>query len=261
VLPNAKPSWSKPPSRSRSGRAAHVAPPARSLAYGHCEHAAAAAGHGLVDRLGRGRYAIRPLGSLHTSAVTDNLALAVGATFGDREHRIAYLSALADFGLLSHPVRTITVACTKQVRVPAISRRPLRVVVERAETIHLEAEPIGRSWRSTLERALFECALRVDLTGGVERLAEVLANGAANADPARVSLLAKVFGPRGLAAERRLASLTQALDLPLHLAPTIGHQQPIVRLDPHDENVAWVDDTFRVAWPLSADEVRAVAGD
>jgi hypothetical protein len=61
------------------------------------------------------------------------------ATFDGREHRIAYLSALADLGLLSHPVRTITVACTKQVRVHAISRRPLRVVVEKAETIHLEA--------------------------------------------------------------------------------------------------------------------------
>ena len=95
--------------------------------------------NGLVDRLGRGRYAVRPLGSLHTSATTDDLALAVGATFGDREHRIAYLSALADLGLLSHPVRTITVACTTQVRVPAISRRPLRAVIERAETIHLEA--------------------------------------------------------------------------------------------------------------------------
>ena len=72
--------------------------------------------NGLVDRLGRGRYAIRPLGSLHTSAATDDLALAVGATFGDRQHRIAYLSALADLGLLSHPVRTVTVACTTQVR-------------------------------------------------------------------------------------------------------------------------------------------------
>jgi predicted transcriptional regulator of viral defense system len=217
--------------------------------------------NGLVDRLGRGRYAIRPLGSLHTSATTDDLALAVGATFGDREHRIAYLSALADLGLLSHPVRTITVACTKQVRVPAISRRrPLRVVVERAETIHLEAEPIGRSWRSTLDRALFECALRVELTGGVERLAEALANGAADTDPAHLSLLAKVFGPRGFAAERRLASLAQVLDLPLRLAPTAWPRQPVVRLDPRDEHIAWVDTTFRVAWHLNPDELRAVAG-
>jgi predicted transcriptional regulator of viral defense system len=216
--------------------------------------------NGLVDRLGRGRYAIRPLGSLHTSAATDDLALAVGATFGGREHRIAYLSALADLGLLSHPVRTITVACAKQVRVHAISHRPLRVVVEQAETIHLEAEPLGRSWRSTLERALFECALRVDLTGGMERLVEALAGGAADADPARVSLLAKVFGPRGFAAERRLASLTQVLILPLSLAPAVGHRQPIVHLDPRTKHTAWMDSTFRVAWHLDPDELRAVAG-
>ena len=216
--------------------------------------------NGLVDRLGRGRYAIRPLGSLHTSAATDDLALAVGATFGDRQHRIAYLSALADLGLLSHPVRTVTVACTTQVRARAISRRPLRVVIERAETIHLEAEPIGHSRRSTLERALFECALRVDLVGGESSgSAEALTNGAADADPAQISLLAKVFGPRGLAAERRLASLTQVLSLPLRFDPTVGRQQPIVHLDPRDKNVAWVDSFFRVAWNLSPDELRAVA--
>jgi predicted transcriptional regulator of viral defense system len=216
--------------------------------------------NGLVDRLGQGSYAIRPLGSLHTSATTDDLELTVGATFGDREHRIAYLSALADLGLLSHPVRAITVACTRQVRADTISRRPLRVVIERAETIHLEADPIGRSWRSTLDRALFECALRLDLTGGIERLAEALANGAASVDPDRLSLLATLFGPRGLAAERRLASLAQVLDLPLHLAPTVGPRQSIVRLDPRNEKVTWVDDTFRVAWHVTADELRAVAG-
>ncbi|MGC2191840.1 MAG: hypothetical protein WA751_05865 [Candidatus Dormiibacterota bacterium] len=215
---------------------------------------------GLVDRLGRGRYAIRPLGSLHTSATADDLALAVGAVFVHREHRIAYLSALADFGLINHPVQTITVACTKQVRARTISRRPLQIVLERTDTIHLEAEPIGNSWRSTLERALFECALRVDLTGGIERLTEALANGAADADPARLSRLAQVFGPRGLAARRRLASLARVLDLPLRLAPTVGPRQPVVGLDPRDERVAWVDDTFRVAWPLAADELRAVAG-
>lgn len=215
---------------------------------------------GLVDRLGRGRYAIRPLGSLHTSAIADDLALDVGATFVNREHRIAYLSALTDLGLINHPVRTITVACTKQVRARTISRRPLRVVMERADTIHLEAEPIGDSWRSTLERALFECALRVDLTGGIERLTEALTNGAADVDPTRVSLLAHVFGTRGFAAGRRLASLAQVLALPLGLNPAVGPRQRVVGLDPRDERVAWVDDTFRVAWPLTADELRAVAG-
>ena len=141
----------------------------------------------MVDRLARGHYAIRPLGSLGTSAATDDLSLAVGAAFEGREHRIAYLSALSDLGLLSHPVRTVFVACTQQVRFPTVSRRSLRVVVERPETIHLEAEAVRRSWRSTLERALFESALRVDLVGGVERLAEAVVNGSPMADSARIT--------------------------------------------------------------------------
>jgi predicted transcriptional regulator of viral defense system len=214
--------------------------------------------NGLIDRLSRGHYAVRHLGSLHTSATTDDLTAAIGSTFARRAHRIAYLSALSDLGLLSHPVRTITVACTVQVRVPAISRRPLHVVVERPETIHLEAEAVGRSWRSTLERALFECALRVDLTGGAERLAEALAAAAAHAQPGAFDDLARAFGTKGLAAQRRLASLAYALDLPLELAPAVSPRQSMVRLDPRDEEVAWVDEDFRVAWNRDVAELAAV---
>lgn len=215
---------------------------------------------GLVDRLTRGHYAIRPLGSLGTSAATDDLSLAVGAAFEGREHRIAYLSALSELGLLAHPVRTVFVACTQQARLRTVSRRPLRVIVERVQTIHLEAEATGRSWRSTLERALFECALRVDLAGGAERLAETVANGAPEADPARIVRLARAFGSRGHAAERRLASLARALALPLQLEPEVAPRQPVIRLDPGDNHVEWVDGTFRVAWNSTTDELRAVIG-
>ena len=215
---------------------------------------------GLVDRLSRGHYAIRPLGSLGTSPTTDDLPRAVGATLDGRLHRIAYMSALSELGLVTHPVRTVLVACTHQVRLRTISRRPLRVVIERAATIHLEAERVEHSWRSTLERALFECALRVDLTGGAERLAEALAKGAPEADPTRIAQLAKAFGARGLAAERRLASLAQALGLPLGLEPRVAPRKPVIRLDPRDDRVEWVDGTFRVAWNTAADELRAVVG-
>jgi predicted 3-demethylubiquinone-9 3-methyltransferase (glyoxalase superfamily) len=34
----------------------------------------------------------------------------------------------------------------------------------------------------------------------------------------------------------------------------------MVRLDPRGKKVTWVDDAFRVAWSISADELRAVAG-
>jgi predicted transcriptional regulator of viral defense system len=213
---------------------------------------------GLVDRLTRGHYAIRPLGSLGTSAVTDDLPLAVGAAFGGFEHRIAYLSALSELGLLSHPVRTVFVACTQQVRMASIGRRPLRVIIERAETIHLESEHLGRSWRSTLERALFESALRVDLTGGPERLAEALAAGAPEVDSTRLARLARAFGPRGLAAERRVASISVALALPLDIKPKVTSRKPVIRLDPRDDRVEWIDETFRVAWNLTVDELRSV---
>lgn len=215
---------------------------------------------GLVDRLTRGHYAIRPLGSLGTSAATDDLGLAVGATFERREHRIAYLSALGELGLVSHPVRTVYVASTQQVRFKAVSKRPLRSILEKPETIHLEAEAVGRSWRSSLERALFESALRVDLTGGAERLAEALAAGARDADPKRIQRLVKAFGARGAAAERRLASLAHALDLPLALDPAAGKRQPVIRLDGRDDHIEWTDGRFRVAWNTSIDELQAVVG-
>lgn len=213
---------------------------------------------GLVDRLGRGHYAIRPLGSLATSAATDNLSLAVGAVLQGRPHRIAYLTALAEQGVLSHPVRPVFVACTHQVRASSLSRRPLRVIVERAETIHLEAERVGRSWRSTLDRALFECAMRIDLTGSVERLAEALGAAVADVDPSTLSRLVDAFGPRGRAAERRLVSMARSLGLPLDLDPAVDRRRPVIRLDPRDNRVEWTDPDLRVAWNMTADELRAV---
>jgi predicted transcriptional regulator of viral defense system len=215
---------------------------------------------GLVDRLTRGHYSIRSLGSLGTSAAVDNLTSAVGGVFEGREHRIAYLSALDELGLLSHPVRRVFVACTQQVRFPHVSRRPLRVVIERPETIHLEAEAVRTSWRSSLERALFESALRLDLVGSVERLAEALAAGSADAEPKRIARLAVAFGARGRAAERRLASLATALDLPLGSHPLVARRQSPIRLDPRETEVVWTDDRFKVGWNTTVDELRAVIG-
>jgi predicted transcriptional regulator of viral defense system len=215
---------------------------------------------GFLDRVARGHYVIRPLGSLGTSAATGDLGLAVGAAFGGRQHRIAYLSALSDLGLLTHPVRTVFVACTHQARLSSVSRRPLHVVIEKSDTIHLEAERVGPSWRSSLERALFESALRVDLVRSVERLAEALARGAPEAEPRRIARLVKAFGARGRAAERRLASLARALGMPIDLHPTVDPRRPVISLDPRDDHVEWIDPAFRVAWNVAVDELRAVVG-
>ena len=213
---------------------------------------------GLVDKLVRGHYAIRPLGLLGTSAATEDLALAVGAAFDGYPHRIAYASALGELGLLNHPVRVVYVACTKQVRFTTVSRRPLRAIIEQPRTIYLEAEQLGRTWRSSLERALFESAMRIDLIGSVEQLTEALAAGAPEANPGRIKRLSKAFGARGLAAERRLASLATSLDLPLALNPQVHKRQPVVRLDPRDADIVWTDERYRVAWDRDVDELRAI---
>jgi predicted transcriptional regulator of viral defense system len=216
--------------------------------------------NGLVDKLARGHYAIRPFGALGTSAATEDLGFAVGAAFEGREHRIAYLSALSELGVLSHPVRTIYVACTERVRFSTLSRRPLRLVAEKPETIHLEAEAVKNSWRSSLERALFECALRVDLVGSVERLAQAVASGSRDADSARIARLATAFGTRGQAAQRRLASMATTLQLPLTLSPEVGKRQPVIRLDPRDDRIAWTDTRLWVAWNTTIDELQAIVG-
>lgn len=215
---------------------------------------------GLVDKLARGHYAIRPLGALGTSLVTEDLSTAVGAAFESHEHRIAYLSALSELGVLSHPVRTIYVACSKPVRFSTVSGKPLRVVLEKPETIHLEAEAVKNSWRSSLERALFECALRVDLIGGVERLAEVIGSGSRDADARRMARLASEFGSRGFAAERRIASIAMTLRLPLRLNPKVSVRQPVIRLDPRDDRVVWTDSRYRVSWNTTVDELQAIVG-
>jgi predicted transcriptional regulator of viral defense system len=234
--------------------ALHVSPTAAANALRRLQDT------GLIDRLTQGIYAIRPLGSMGTSAVTDDLPLAVGAAFRDLDHRISYSTALSEHGLLSHPVRTIYVACTRQVRIEKVSRRPLHVVIEKPTTIHLSAEKIGLSWRSTVERALLECALRLDLVGSVERLAEALTQAADDVSPSRIHRLATAFGPKGRAAERRLASLSQALELPLNLDPRLAPRRPFIQLDPSDNRQEWLDERYRVAGNVDVDELRSVIG-
>src|SRR5579862_7516831 len=57
---------------------------------------------GILDMVTRGHYAIRPFGSLGTAIAAESLSVAVGLAFSGREHRIAYLSAFGELGLLTH---------------------------------------------------------------------------------------------------------------------------------------------------------------
>ena len=227
----------------------NVSPTATANALRQLQH------KGFVSRVSRGTYAIRPLGALGTSMATEDLPGAVKLAFGERQHRIGYLSALAEFDLLTHPVRSVYVACTSQVRFDSVSRRPLHSVIERPETIHLETWDHGSTKCSTLERALLESALRIDLVGSVERFAEALQGGLEQADAARIAALAVRLGPRGLAAERRLASVAHAVGMTYPVAEP--HAGSMIRLDPRENEVTWIDDRFRVSWHLDVDELRA----
>ena len=94
--------------------------------------------------------------------------------------------------------------------------------------------------------------------GGPEALASALERAASGIRPRGLAPLVKAFGPRGAAAERRLASLARALDLSLDLEPRVSPSRPIIRLDPQDDHIEWIDREMRVAWSTSVDEIRAV---
>lgn len=215
--------------------------------------------HGLVDRVARGRYVMRPFGALGTRAAAEDVALAVGAAFGGKPHRISYRSALDWHGLLEHPSRQIVVAVDRRPRLRQLSGRPLRVVLERPDRIELGAIDAGHGARvSSPERALVECAARPTLAGGIQVVASALARARANPDA--LEEIAQALGAR--AALHRLGSLAETLDLhPLadELAPRSSIGRP-VPLDPGltDESDAWRDDRWGVDWPFPADELEEI---
>jgi predicted transcriptional regulator of viral defense system len=212
---------------------------------------------GLVDRVARGRYVMRPFGALGTRAVAEDVALAVGAVFAGRPHRIAYRTALDWHGLLEHPSRQIIVAADRRPSLRQISGRPLRVVLERPDRIQLGAIDAGHGARvSSLERALVESAARPALAGGIQVVAGALAR--ARADRATLEEIAQAMGARS--ALHRLGSIAERLDVhPFadQLTPLSSIGRP-VPLDPElaDEADRWRDDKWGVDWPFAAQELE-----
>lgn len=174
---------------------------------------------GLLDRVARGRYVVRPLGLLGTSAAAEDLGLAVGAVFLDKPHRIAFRSALDHHGLLLHAARTVQVACPSRIKVSTVSRRPLRVILEKEDTVLLGAEKVGDSWVSDLERALLDAATRPGLIGGASVLAYALM--VSSPDPERLMAYARMLDAG--AAIRRIGSLADRLEI----AELAGKLQPL----------------------------------
>ena len=205
---------------------------------------------GLVDRVAPGHYAIRQLGLLGTRAASEDVALAVGAFFAGEPHRIAYRSALDHHGLLTHPARTIQVACPREVTVKQLSGRPLQTIIEPRETVLVGAEEAGYGARvSGVERSLLDGAARMDLIGGADVLAEALS--AAQPDPGVLQRMAQEIGAS--AALRRVGSLADRLPISA-LANQLHPLAPLksdISLEPRNPAAGdrpFRDRTWRVVW-------------
>ena len=129
---------------------------------------------GLLDRVRRGHYAIRQLGTLGTTAAAESVLLSVAAGFRDVRHRVAYRTALDQLDLLAHPSRSIQVALAKPTRSMTLSGRRLTVVQEPETALNVGARKQDGVFISDLERSLLDAAARPALVGGIAVLAEAL---------------------------------------------------------------------------------------
>lgn len=214
---------------------------------------------GLVDRIRRGYYSIRPLGRLGTPTVVEDIALAVGAALKDLPHRIAYQSALFEHDLLFQPVRSIQVAVVRPLRTRNLSGWPLKIVIETPENLEVGKMVYGISFRSDLHRTILEAARRPSLVGGLEVLA--LALNAAAPNLKGEILMDYATRLNWATAIRRLGSLADTLDI----AELQGVLKPMKRisadldlLPSYSERRVWRDRRWRVRWPCTVDELLSV---
>ncbi|MEW6059805.1 MAG: type IV toxin-antitoxin system AbiEi family antitoxin domain-containing protein [Actinomycetota bacterium] len=218
---------------------------------------------GLLERVSRGHYAVRQIGVLGTSTAAEDLALAVDALFEGRPHRIAFRTALQYWGLLTRPSRVIQVASPVRVAHRSLSGRPLKVVYESPKTVAIGAVQLPNGVLiSSRERALLECAERIDLAGGIETVVEALTSGE-SFDVDRLTSLAKELGARP--AIRRIGSLADALeleDLETGLEPMKPDAATYVELEPSRPSTASVearDREWGVRWRTSPEALANVA--
>jgi predicted transcriptional regulator of viral defense system len=214
---------------------------------------------GLLDRVRRGHYAIRQLGTLGTTAAAENVLLSVAAGFGDVRHRVGYRTALDQLDLLAHPSRSIQVALAKPTRSETLSGRRLTIVQEPEAAIEVGAKKQDGVFISDLERSLLDAAARPELVGGIAVLAEAL--GAASSrgvDADRLTNYARAlsWGP----ALRRIGSLADTL----HIAGLAGRLEPLTKpssdidLEPGHEASSYRDAKWWVRWDHSPSELQNV---
>lgn len=214
---------------------------------------------GLLDRVRRGHYAIRQLGTLGTVAAAENVLLAVAAGFAHVPHRVAYRTALDQLDLLAHPSRTIQVALTKPTRSKTLSGRRLAVVQESDTALGVGAKRQDGVCISDLERALLDAAARPDLVGGAPVLAEAVAAAASKGiDATRLMTYARAlsWGP----ALRRIGSLADTLKI----AGLTERLEPLAKptsdidLEPGHEASSYRDSKWWVRWDQLPSELQNI---
>lgn len=215
---------------------------------------------GLIDRVRRGHYVVRPLGVLGTPSVAEEVSLAVGAAFAGIPHRMAYRTALDEHDLIVHPARSIYVATPKHIRSKTLSGRPLHIVQEPESDIGVGAIACGQSWVSSVERALLDAATRPNLVGGATVLATAIFAAGNRVDVTALTRYAQELA--WAAALRRIGSIADALEV----EGLAGRLQPLepptadLDLEPGaDKPRVWRDARWRIRWPQTVAEIVSVA--
>lgn len=212
---------------------------------------------GLVEKVRRGVYLLRPLGELGvTSLASDRLAEVVDLAVGDRDYRICFRTALTEHGLLTRPGQRVQVAVTRRLFVKTLGDRPLESIIEKPSTIHLGTQRQSKSMVSTIERALLESAQTPRRVGGIAVVAEALA--ASSPNPAGIVELSGVL--HFDAALRRLVSLDRLLKLgKLDSVELEPRPTRMLMLDPTDDRSDGpIDTETSVRWPFPVDELLQV---
>jgi predicted transcriptional regulator of viral defense system len=214
---------------------------------------------GLLDRVRRGHYAIRQLGTLGTDAAAENVLFAVSAGFAHVPHRVAYRTALDQLDLLAHPSRTIQVALSKPTRSETLSGRRLTVVQESEAALGVGAKRQDGVFISDLERSLLDAAARPELVGGAPILAEALGAAASKGvDASRLMTYARAlsWGP----ALRRIGSIADTLNI----AGLAERLEPLTKptsdidLEPGHETSSYRDSRWWVRWEQPPSELQNV---
>lgn len=206
---------------------------------------------GLVDRVSRGAYVVRPIGRMGTRAAAEDITLAVQARFGGELHRIAYRSALDHHGLLTRSSVVVQVVTERQLSITELGGRPFRSIIESPTTISIGKTPAGHgAFVSDVERSLLDAARRPDLVGGVSTIADSLSRlERSDYDPDRIVHYASVLDLAGPL--RRLGSIAKLADHRdiLDAIVRIRRHRHLVPANPRsDSETRWVDPDLKVAW-------------